>query len=165
MPDWIISLKDLPSEGLDLEGRVLVRSDHLPADAVSGVQEGYLSVSLRHYRGGFSIQGSSECVLELTCSRCLESFAHPFDLSFRYILVREKTDDPGTYTVEGDRLDLLLLLEEMLQLEIPMKPLCKETCNGLCTVCGKNRNQAGCTCSEERLDPRWGALLKIKEET
>jgi uncharacterized protein len=45
---------------------------------------------------------------------------------------------------------------------MPMKPLCKEDCAGLCTVCGKDLNQGKCVCTQEETDPRWAELLKLK---
>ena len=41
------------------------------------------------------------------------------------------------------------LVEEQLQLELPMKPLCRPDCRGLCPRCGADRNSAPCDCREE----------------
>jgi uncharacterized protein len=41
------------------------------------------------------------------------------------------------------------LVEELLQLEIPLKPLCRPDCRGLCPRCGADRNTTPCDCREE----------------
>jgi len=42
------------------------------------------------------------------------------------------------------------MLREQFQLALPMKPLCAESCRGLCPECGANLNRANCGC-----DPKW----------
>mgnify|MGYP003623307425 CR=1 FL=1 len=55
---------------------------------------------------------------------------------------------------------------EEFSLALPVKPLCKNDCKGLCPVCGKNKNLESCACEGERLDPRMAALhgLTIKKK-
>lgn len=50
-----------------------------------------------------------------------------------------------------------LLWEEFL-LALPVKPLCRTDCKGLCPVCGKNRNDSDCACKDDEGDPRLAAL-------
>ena len=50
---------------------------------------------------------------------------------------------------------------EALALELPLKPLCKADCRGLCPVCGANRNETVCECKIERADSRWDALRDL----
>ena len=52
---------------------------------------------------------------------------------------------------------------EQIQLMIPMKPLCDESCLGLCPRCGVNRNRESCQCEESIGDERWGALMQFRE--
>jgi uncharacterized protein len=42
-------------------------------------------------------------------------------------------------------------------LELPMAPLCRDDCAGLCPQCGANRNEGDCGCVAPR-DPRWANL-------
>ena len=66
---------------------------------------------------------------------------------------------------DGDTLDVSPIAEERVQMSIPMKPLCREDCLGLCPRCGKDRNVAPCDCAQEESDPRWGALEQWKNAT
>jgi len=44
---------------------------------------------------------------------------------------------------------------------MPMKPLCKPDCQGLCPVCGGNRNRERCACRADWVDPRMEPLKKL----
>jgi uncharacterized protein len=60
------------------------------------------------------------------------------------------------------KIDLGEVVREQLYLALPMKPLCREDCKGLCPVCGVNRNRETCTCQQEWVDPRMAALKEWK---
>lgn len=118
----------------------------------------------------FRVRGRVVTKLELLCGRCLEAFELPVDAQFdlRYIphaggaadAEREITDDDLTtvFYREGT-LDLVDLLREQFLLVLPMKPLCAESCRGLCPDCGANLNATDCGCKPRWEDPRL-ALLK-----
>ncbi len=59
-------------------------------------------------------------------------------------------------------LDTEPLLYEQLQLNIPMRQLCREDCAGLCPTCGANRNAGECGCEVDDADPRWSALAALR---
>ena len=61
-------------------------------------------------------------------------------------------------------LDIDSLCWEEFMLALPLRPLCNEKCQGLCTICGTNLNEKKCTCVREEGDPRLATLrtLKIK---
>ncbi len=54
-------------------------------------------------------------------------------------------------------------MREQFYLALPMKPLCREDCQGLCVVCGANLNRATCDCKLEWDDPRLAALPFVLE--
>ena len=56
------------------------------------------------------------------------------------------------------------LLIEQIQLNVPMKPLCRVDCAGLCPRCGVNLNSGPCGCAGEQIDPRWKALEALREK-
>ena len=64
----------------------------------------------------------------------------------------------------GDAIDLGELMREQFYLALPMKPLCGEDCQGLCPVCGKNRNRETCACESTWVDPRFEALRELKKQ-
>ena len=126
----------------------------------------------------FRLVGRVQTILELTCSRCLEPFTLPVDQTFdlRYHPHVENTgegereieeDDLTTAFYENDQIDLDHLMREQFYLALPMKPLCRESCQGLCVVCGTNLNRETCSCKRDWEDPRLAALreLKLKNQT
>jgi uncharacterized protein len=68
----------------------------------------------------------------------------------------------GIAEYRDDKIDLREVVREQLYLALPMKPLCREDCKGLCPVCGVNRNRETCTCQQEWVDPRRAALKQWK---
>jgi uncharacterized protein len=74
----------------------------------------------------------------------------------------------GLAEYRDEKIDLGEVVREQLYLALPMKPLCREDCKGLCPVCGANRNRETCTCQQEWVDPRMAALkewIVRKEKT
>ncbi len=67
-------------------------------------------------------------------------------------------EDLDTSYYRDDQIDLNELLREQFYLALPMKPLCREDCRGLCPQCGTNLNTGTCTCATEWEDPRLAAL-------
>jgi uncharacterized protein len=71
-------------------------------------------------------------------------------------------EDLGLVVVAGEILETDPILIEQLQLNIPMKPLCRPDCKGLCPVCGADRNVTACSCAAPAGDVRWAALAAVK---
>ncbi len=121
--------------------------------------------------GGISFKGDIDTVAILSCSRCLESYTLPLEIHFdllytktpEVVTKRENriAEDSITHVrYDGTRIDLGDLLQEQVYLGLPLKPLCRTDCGGICARCGTNLNVATCECREERAeDPR---LLTLK---
>ncbi|HYN22371.1 MAG TPA: DUF177 domain-containing protein, partial [Thermoanaerobaculia bacterium] len=71
-------------------------------------------------------------------------------------------DELGVRHLEGEVLDSAPILLEQLQLNVPMKPLCRPDCRGLCPLCGADLNAGMCSCEERSEDPRWAGLAALK---
>jgi uncharacterized protein len=65
--------------------------------------------------------------------------------------------------LEGEVFDTRPLLVEQLQLNVPMKPVCREDCRGLCPQCGADLSQGDCSCGGQPPDPRWAALAALRD--
>ena len=124
----------------------------------------------------FHLVGRVKTRLELPCSRCLEPFTTPVEAAFdlRYVPQslnagldeREiEEDDLSTAYYENDEIDLGQLMREQFFLALPMKPLCRDDCLGLCPVCGTNLNRGTCQCKRTWDDPRLAALKSLKRES
>ena len=73
-------------------------------------------------------------------------------------------DDLTTAFYEHDEIDLDHLMREQFHLALPMKPLCREDCKGLCPRCGANRNTTTCTCEVRWEDPRLAGLKALLKD-
>jgi len=125
-------------------------------------------VRLLRTDAGILVQGRVQTEVELVCSRCLASFALPLEVTleeeFRPSVdiatgkkIPRGAEDAALVIDEQHILDLWELIRQQLLLALPMHPLCRPDCAGLCSQCGKNLNEGPCECAEE-MDPRWAVL-------
>lgn len=108
-----------------------------------------------------------------SCVRCAREVETGIRATNRLLVVRGESepaggevelsaDDLGLVEAHGEELDTAPLVAEMVQLEQPMRPLCREDCRGICPICGSDRNEADCECEDRAIDPRWSALAEWK---
>lgn len=123
----------------------------------------------------YHLVGAVETMLELACSRCLTPFLLPVACAFdlRYLPHAENTgegereveeDDLSTAYYRDDTIDLGDLVREQIYLSLPMKPLCRPDCRGLCPECGANLNAVTCACVPRWEDPRLAPLRALLDD-
>ena len=122
--------------------------------------------------------GTVKTTLECDCGRCLEPFTVPVDSSFDLLYLPAgatveaapdeeleiQSEDVGVSFYKDDEIDLRDLMREQFYLALPMKPLCRADCRGLCPMCGINRNRETCTCEAAWVDPRLEVLKQFKRD-
>ena len=116
------------------------------------------------------LKGVVKTDVKLQCSRCTEEYDYNIraDFALYYMQTSENYDaeitdeEIATFAFSGYELDITDRIRETLILEVPIRGLCKEDCKGLCPICGANLNYEKCDCHNEKIDPRWGALAKLK---
>lgn len=127
--------------------------------------------------GEYIVEGTAKFAGDLICSRCLDPYPIANSSSFhvrfhpRPESLSEEDEveiaDSGELDVEfySEReIPLRDLALEQILLTIPMKPLCEESCLGLCPKCGAHRSRQGCNCETSVVDDRWGALREFRNE-
>ena len=111
--------------------------------------------------------------VQLECGRCLEKFLYhidePFTATFLPASKRPsdsdlelESDDLDVSFYKGKSIDLSELVREQIFLSIPMDPLCRTNCRGLCPECGKNLNDGRCYCSHIKGDHRGSKAKKFE---
>ncbi len=158
------------------EPRVRVRRDFSGASFSRAGDEQYrvrdtvtLDLDVRKDGGKVRLVGRLDALLELVCCRCLEPFPLVVcvDVDLLYLPASDNTGAGEVRIEESDlrtayyrdaQIDLGQLMEEQFQLALPMKPLCRTDCRGLCAVCGGNRNTTACQCVARWDDPRLAVL-------
>jgi uncharacterized protein len=68
------------------------------------------------------------------------------------------------FPIIGEQIDLTQMVRESIILELPLAPLCRADCAGICPVCGANRNDQPCSCEVSVTDERWSALDALREQ-
>lgn len=116
------------------------------------------------------VQGEIRATVPQVCGRCLEPFRARLTAGVDVRLVPRPTtadnvelapDDLDVAFYAKDAIDLDVLIETETTLALPMKPLCREECRGLCPACGGNRNVVACGCRDRAPDPRLAALRDL----
>ncbi len=129
-------------------------------------------VSLTRTDRGILAKGTLQTSIKLTCCRCLSLFSCPLsvDIEDEYFPTIDipsgaplpLPDDPDIFTIdEHNILDLTEAIRQYGLLAIPMKPLCRQDCAGLCPPCGGNLNQSACSCPTKPIDERWFELIRL----
>jgi uncharacterized protein len=128
-------------------------------------------VSLVRTDRGILVKAVLATEVELSCGRCLTQFCLPLTIRIEeeYFPVVDVTsggaltapNEPGCFTLdEHHDLDLTEAIRQYALIAVPMKPLCREDCAGLCPSCGHNLNRGACGCVTQEIDPRWTKLLE-----
>jgi len=132
-------------------------------------------VSLIRTDRGILVRGALHSEARITCSRCLDVFGYQLDFNMEeeyFPTVDTDTGasiavpgEPGCFVIdEQHMLDLTEAIRQYALLEIPMKPLCRQDCAGLCPECGHNLNRGPCGCPGPVVDPRWEELTRLTAE-
>lgn len=95
--------------------------------------------------------GSIRTVISFSCSRCLEDFDKFIKFSFTQ-----------TYKPDQEIIDLKKEIRESILVELPINPLCKENCLGICPQCGADKNKTNCICQPENSKLTWDRLKNLK---
>lgn len=108
-----------------------------------------------HTPQGLFLQGEFKAETDLECVRCLEMFTQLLKWSVidLYAFDRRSMTDSGLLVPEDGHIDLEPLLREYALLEVPISPVCKPDCKGLCPVCGENLNMIDCGHRSENDSP------------
>ena len=94
----------------------------------------------------FSCRESSLAKTDLECVRCLDPFSQllKWTVTDLYAFDKSNITESGLLVPEDGQIDLEPLLREYALLEVPISPVCKPDCKGLCPVCGENLNKTDC---------------------
>lgn len=163
-----IRVSEIPEEGLHITEPAKV-SGAFP-DSSRSLDTVSLVIELEGQT--VKVSGQFEVTARLTCGRCLEPMAAQVtpvvDLQFvpapsgRQGDMELGRDDLEVDFYMGGLLEVGSLLRSETDLALPMRPLCRPDCRGLCPVCGGNRNVTDCRCETRSIDPRLAPLEALR---
>jgi uncharacterized protein len=117
------------------------------------------------------VRGHLSTTVELECSRCLEPFAMPVEIAFEEEfrptvnittgVPLEPAEDEALRIDEHHILDLTEIVRQYLLTELPLKPVCRPDCAGLCPNCGADLDQGPCACDAEPASGIFAALAPL----
>jgi uncharacterized protein len=133
------------------------------------------TIHLERHDDNILVRGHLQGELNFTCSRCLDVFAGPVAADFDLLIKSGRPAVPAQETelhseeldeeyILGDELDLNAMVREQILLALPLKPLCREECLGLCRQCGANLNREPCSCAAPAFSSSFAALEKLKND-
>jgi uncharacterized protein len=123
-----------------------------------------LSVQLESVTEGVYVSGRAHAALAGECARCLDEVHDEITVDLAELFaypdsVTDETTDPDELPrVVDERVDVEQLVRDALVLTLPLAPLCREDCPGLCVECGEKWADLEPGHGHETLDPRWAAL-------
>jgi uncharacterized protein len=168
-------IKDIGDEGVEI--RVPVTAAWLQTecpDLEARPGESGLELTGRLERSGedFLLRGDLRGDLLTTCGRCLEPATVHVDQPVAVSFVEEdeakddedEEDAGDVLSFSGGEIDLGPELRDEILLAMPIGPLCRPECGGICSVCGGNRNLTPCDCEEQQRirNSKLSALKNIK---
>ena len=125
-----------------------------------------------HTNAGPLLEGAADAHVAASCARCLKPIDTAVHADFAEQYYATVPVDTGVAimaapldakTIGSDfKIDLTPLLLEELILVTPLAPLCREDCEGLCPVCGEDRNERP-HAHDDAIDARWSALQGLKD--
>lgn len=153
------------------------RDEHRTAVAPDGLGSGLalvpvgsnvaLDLRFEAVSEGVLVTGSASAPLTGECARCLDPLTSTIEVSFqelyRYLPDPGEDENDGEERfLDGELLDLEPAFRDAVVLALPLSPLCRDDCPGLCAECGARLADVGPEHGHgDKVDPRWGALAKL----
>ncbi|MFE9723310.1 YceD family protein [Streptomyces sp. NPDC005794] len=153
----------------------------LGIDGVIGVPEKApvaLDLRLESVMDGVLVTGTARATAEGECVRCLEPLTVKVEADFQEMFsypdaddrnrsrtadpVDDAEDDEDRFFLEDDSFDLEPVLRDAVVLALPLQPVCKETCAGLCSECGIRLDENP-DHHHDAVDIRWAALQGLAD--
>lgn len=151
------SVSRVEKEPILLEGSEAPSFWALPEDDPYTAEEPvYYELTVRSAAGSILVSGKVRGSVSATCGRCLAPLT--MEIANEEIELFYAKNE-----ITDEELDITDDIRDELLIELPMNPLCSDNCQGLCPVCGINRNKKSCKCTPMG-NLAWGALDGIITE-
>lgn len=150
--------------------------DHEPVAVPESAFAQEITGSLRLIRSERGVLVTADLDLApatVQCGRCLEMFETPVSVQFdeEYILDHDPITgrrvevDVDEFRIDAQRhLDLSEAVRQYEESALPLRPLCRPDCQGLCPRCGHNLNTGPCGCAAAANDDRWSSLARLEQQ-
>lgn len=155
---------EYPGEEVEFSGSAELEPVDLGDERIHFDEPFAFTVKLTRVGDGIVVRGTATGRAGLRCGRCLDEFSYELAVDIDEVASLPITDTDADieegFKVEGGRLNLTPIVYQNAVVSIPMQPLCRERCSGLCQTCGKNLNAEPHVHDEAQVDER---LAPLKE--
>jgi uncharacterized protein len=174
---WTISLDEIPEQGLQIRITESPAFFHFEVEDVSWQGLVEWTGDLQRFGRDVICRGRARAGVVQPCSRCLREVDIDLETETTFTFVPEppqdvegeevevESQDPDIYVYQEGRLSLRNPVRDSLIMTLPLQPVCREGCKGLCSTCGADLNEGACDCAQEANDPRWEALTRLRGTT
>jgi uncharacterized protein len=167
-----VNFRQLKSGGVELNFSESAEELNLDLDYVKFPEPVEVDLDVNKSGDEIIFQGRLSTLAELECSRCLDIFELPIDSNLQFVVhmleedgLQDTGDDDFVVLPKtAQEYDISPRVREAIILELPLKALCSESCNGLCSMCGANLNEVECDCTPDKTDERWDSLRQLFDE-
>lgn len=170
-----IIVSEIPEQGSEFKFKEPVEEFDLSGEEIVLREPVTVKLNANKIGSKIVVHGMIQTLIQLECSRCLEEFFihidEPFSAIFLPDIERPKdadleleSEDLDISFYNGQSIDLMALLREQILLAVPMNPVCRVNCRGLCPECGQNLNESRCVCSSTKGEMRWSKLKNSKND-
>jgi uncharacterized protein len=138
-----VDIRRLPQEGsIKLEEVCSASILELDNEGVKLISPLHIQAEVSKDLGTINVNANIKTRISLTCSRCLDNFEKDINKELRFRYPINSTDSIVDLTDQ--------IRQEIILSNIPIKPICSDSCKGLCPNCGKNLNSEECKCSKAK---------------
>lgn len=136
-----------------------------PLLAIKGGELLTIDLKAEAVSDGVLLSGRVVSDAEGECGRCLEVLHRKIDQEFQELFLYEsrklqnEDDDNEIFALDGDFADIEVPIRDAVVLAIPLNPLCKADCRGLCSGCGERLENLPAEHTHDDIDPRWSGLV------
>ena len=176
-----VEVHHIPSHGLEMASRedaaqfpaLKELTDNGECEFIEPIA---VQLTLKPMRDFLRVEGSLSSLIRQPCVRCLETFDHRLKSRFTLNYSKEIPKDLhqnnkegieltaqqiGIVFYEGDKIDFSPSIQEQIVLAIPLKPLCRQSCMGLCSQCGQDLNKSECQCDTQASNGPFDVLKNL----
>ncbi|ONI70324.1 metal-binding protein [Actinosynnema sp. ALI-1.44] len=166
---WVLDTRELgrrPGSSRAIHRTVTLESPLGVEDVIAAPRGAVVDVDvlLESVVEGVLVSGTASAPVEGECARCLDPLTSRVEVeltelfAYPHSATEETTDEDEVPRLVEDRIDLEPVVRDALVLALPLVPLCRPDCAGLCPGCGVKWADLGPDHGHEKIDPRWAAL-------
>lgn len=139
--------------GIPFSGELTLPDTSLMDETVTYPRPAQASGTYTSVGDAIHVKGMLRFVASSPCMRCLKESEHEIEteLDAMFVLTPD-ADNPDLYVYDGAWIDLTCMAADAALMALPMQWHCREDCEGLCPVCGADRNTSPCSCRMELPD-------------